>query len=115
MDMKNADTYRQRLVTLREELVEERRDGDEAAGTVELDQARVGRLSRMDALQAQAMSREAQRRRQQHMQQVDAALRRIDEGDYGYCLECGEEIAPARLDFDPAAALCIRCASRHEQ
>lgn len=77
---------------------------------VELDQARVGRLSRMDALQSQAMSIETERRRQVELQQIEAALKRLDKGDYGYCLNCGEEIAPKRLEFNPTAAVCIDCA-----
>ncbi len=114
-DRIDPDHYRRQLLALRRELVEERREGDAASRTVELDQSRFGRLSRMDALQAQAMSVAAQARRTEHLREIDAALARIDEGDYGYCVECGDEIAPKRLDFDPAAALCIGCANRHEQ
>jgi DnaK suppressor protein len=60
------------------------------------------------------MSRERQRRRQLELQQISAALRRIAGGDYGYCVSCGEAIALARLEHDPAAALCIDCASARE-
>ncbi|MDH3787318.1 MAG: TraR/DksA C4-type zinc finger protein, partial [Xanthomonadales bacterium] len=82
--------------------------------TIELDQTRVGRLSRMDALQAQAMSKETGRRRRQKLLQIEAALRRIEHDEYGYCQECGDEIAPARLNVDPAVSLCIRCAEAGE-
>ncbi|EPX85627.1 DnaK suppressor protein [Salipiger mucosus DSM 16094] len=41
---------------------------------------------------------------------IRAALKRIDEGEYGYCVNCGEPIAEARLDVLPEAALCARCA-----
>ncbi|MHA1554164.1 MAG: TraR/DksA family transcriptional regulator [Alphaproteobacteria bacterium] len=78
---------------------------------VELDQQAVGRLSRMDALQVQAMALETSRRRGLELQRIAAALARIDEGEYGYCLECGDEIAARRLEFTPAAPLCIGCAS----
>ena len=81
---------------------------------VELDQARVGRLSRMDALQSQAMAEATDRRRHQELERIDAALARLAAGDYGHCLECGEAIHEKRLAFDPAAALCIACASGHE-
>ncbi len=77
---------------------------------MELDQTRQGRLSRIDALQQQAMAAETQRRRTLELRRIDAALRRIDAGEYGYCLTCGEEIAPARLKFDPAATQCVPCA-----
>ena len=87
---------------------------DAAAAPVELDQTRVGRLSRMDALQAQAMSLDARRRRHEQLAGVARALARLDADDYGYCEECGDEIAAGRLEFDPTATLCIACASRRE-
>ena len=103
-------------------LLEKRRDellavadtADQAADTVELDQTRVGRLSRMDALQVQAMSVENQRRRALELKRIAAALRRIKEEEYGYCLECGEEIAQNRLQVDPSTPLCISCANQSE-
>jgi len=66
-------------------------------------------------MQAQAMSKETGQRRRNTLRQIEAALRRIEEGDYGDCLECGEPIAPARLEVDPAALLCIQCASALER
>jgi DnaK suppressor protein len=61
------------------------------------------------------MSKETGRRRQLEMQKIAAALRRLDSGEYGYCLSCEEPIARERLALDPAATLCIECASRKEQ
>ena len=78
---------------------------------VELDQSKVGRLSRMDALQGQAMALESERRRTAELKRIDAALKRLDGNDYGHCVRCNEEIALARLEFDPAVTNCIRCAS----
>ncbi len=78
---------------------------------VELDQASVGRLSRMDAMQVQAMAQASERMRQNEILRIEAAVKRIDAGEYGYCIRCGEEIAPQRLAVDPAAAVCIACAS----
>ena len=77
---------------------------------VQLDQQSVGRLSRMDALQVQAMAQAEEGRRQQRLRLIDAALKRIDEGEYGYCISCGEDIPEKRLAFDPAAARCVDCA-----
>jgi DnaK suppressor protein len=82
--------------------------------TVILDQACVGRLSRMDAMQSQAMNQEAQRRRKTEIRRLDVALKNMAEGDYGYCEACGEEIAHGRLMLDPAAAFCIACAQANE-
>lgn len=45
---------------------------------------------------------------------VKRALARIDDGSYGACVRCGEEIAPARLEARPEAALCIACARAAE-
>ena len=43
--------------------------------------------------------------------QIQAALLRMDEGVYGICVRCGEDIAPRRLEVMPASTLCISCAS----
>ena len=83
---------------------------EKAAQTVELDQSKVGRLSRMDAIQQQAMDNAIEARRQNNLQRIEAALRRLDEGHYGYCLKCGDEIAAERLSIDPATPLCASCA-----
>lgn len=79
---------------------------------VALDQQSVGRLSRMDAMQGQALAQEADRRRQSRRLSLELALRRIETGEYGDCLDCGEPIAARRLEIDPAATLCIGCAAR---
>ena len=94
-----------------QELTALEQTGAEAAAVVELDQARVGRLSRMDALQDQALSQERKRRREIQLQKIAAALRRIEQRDYGYCSECGDEIAFERLQFDPTLTLCFNCAN----
>ena len=75
-----------------------------------LDQQSVGRLSRMDAIQQQAMAQAQDRARQKERIMIKAALTRIENGEYGYCAECGEEISEKRLELSPAAPLCIRCA-----
>jgi DnaK suppressor protein len=85
--------------------------GQEGQAIVSLDQQSVGRLSRMDALQNQAMAKAQQHRRDQQKQRLLAALRRMDEGEFGYCIDCGEEIAAKRLDLDPAVIRCISCAN----
>ena len=86
--------------------------GSDAAATVELDQTRLGRLSRMDALQGQAMSQEMQRRHEQELRRIAQALKRLENDEFGECLQCGEMIANGRLSIDPSASLCIRCADK---
>ena len=86
----------------------------QAAKPVELDQSRVGRLSRMDALQGQAMAQESERRRQLELQRVASALSRLEQDDFGYCLSCGELIGTPRLRVDPCATQCVACASARD-
>lgn len=108
------DAMKQRLVAMRQELEGIAGTGDDSAAVVQLDQSKVGRLSRMDALQAQAMAKASGERRAVQLREIEAALRRIDDGSYGECERCAEPINPRRLDADPTARLCIGCASRNE-
>lgn len=99
------------LVARRDELAGLSQSTESDRAPVELDQTRVGRLSRMDALQGQEMAKAKHARRGQEIQRVTAAIRRLDDGSYGECLKCGDEIAENRLRADPAIPLCIGCAS----
>ena len=96
------------LLGMRKELCDMLGNARENTAPVELDQTQQGRLSRMDAMQQQAMADETQRRRHLRLVQIDAALARLDDGEYGYCMTCGEEIDADRLALDPAIALCMR-------
>lgn len=109
MDEEQART---RLLARRAELDEEDRISAEARAPVTLEQDSVGRLSRMDAMQVQAMALAAEQRRKAERARIEAALRRIGEGEWGWCLTCGEQIAEARLEHDPSVAQCVGCASR---
>ena len=103
---------RHQLQLLKDQL--EETGTDQAAKTVELDQSRMGRLSRMDAMQAQAMAQASGRRRAMMLGRVTSALVRLERGEYGTCQACDEPIHHKRLEFDPAATLCIDCAERSE-
>jgi DnaK suppressor protein len=111
----NIESMKKRLIEQREALYDVSESSREAAQTVVLDQSRVGRVSRMDALQAQAMAKESNRRRQLALQRIDSALQRIEAGDYGDCAVCAEAIMVNRLEADPGALLCIDCASKAEK
>ncbi len=93
---------------------EQRKSIEVSAGTVDLDQTRVGRLSRIDALQSQAMHKETLRRLQHQEIALLKARSRLQRNEYGECYECGEFIAVARLVLNPAATLCIACAENAE-
>ena len=111
---KQLQQFKDLLVDRKNALLTADETGSEAEEIVELDQTRVGRLSRMDAMQAQAMSLETGRRRRQSLISADAALDRLEAGDFGECFECGEPINPMRLEADPTATLCINCAEALE-
>lgn len=67
---------------------------------VELDQQSIGRHSRMDALQGQAMAAGMDARRQARIRAIGAAITRLSEDDFGFCSSCGEFIGKNRLDRD---------------
>ena len=98
---------RKTLLAKKQEVTDLLKANAEDAAPVELDQTQQGRLSRMDAIQQQAMAAETQRRRQRDVHLLDAALKRLDEGEYGYCVNCGEAIGTERLALDPATPFCI--------
>lgn len=85
-----------------------------SAGTVMLDQSSVGRLSRMDAMQQQAMAREMGARIALRQRALEAALARIDAGTFGRCCQCGVDIAPERLEAEPAAVFCAECVAERD-
>ncbi len=106
----DLESWRETLLAERAALTE---SSDATSGNrspVTLDQQSVGRLSRMDALQVQAMAQAEEDRRQQRLRLITAALSRLDEGEYGYCMTCGTDIPEKRLKVDPAAAQCVDCA-----
>ncbi|HSP24437.1 MAG TPA: hypothetical protein VLQ65_04620, partial [Saliniramus sp.] len=87
------------------------RDNAENTAPVALDQQSVGRLARMDAMQVQAMAQDTERRRHVRKVRIQQALRRIEEGEFGCCVECGEPIGEGRLTADPTNHECVRCAT----
>lgn len=108
----DIQAMKRRLLARRREIEQLIESSADTRTDSNLDTQRVGRLSRMDAIQQQAMEEETGRRRGQEIARIDAALKRIEDGDYGYCTACDEPIAPKRLENDPATPLCIACAAR---
>jgi DnaK suppressor protein len=85
---------------------------EEAAAVVEADPQRVGGTSRLDELQQREIASDAARRRRRELLLIEAALERVDKGEYGHCLACGAVVAEGRLELDPAAVSCMECAAR---
>ncbi len=108
----DVEAMRRRLLAERDALRGASAATADTRDPVELDQTSVGRLSRMDAMQQQAMALAIERRRASALARIDAALARIEAGEYGWCVQCGEPISPKRLALDPALPTCITCAAR---
>lgn len=62
-------------------------------------------------MQAQAMAAASENRRRARKARIEAALARLKDADFGYCLRCDEPIGLGRLRVDATTTLCIACAS----
>lgn len=111
MDEATLAAFDQRLQQMQAALDAEEAASAGARAVVPLDQQAVGRLSRIDALQAQAMARAQSARRAVMARRIDAARARVADGTFGACESCGEDIPPRRLDLDPTLPTCVSCAS----
>ena len=112
MHKKKLQSFRAVLLAKAAELADLRVVSSGARAPVSLDQQSVGRISRVDAMQQQAMAQAQERQRVSELVAIEQALARIESGDFGFCLECDEEIAEKRLAVNPAARLCVSCAGR---
>lgn len=111
---KEFQPVKEELLRLRDELLREVSGSYETCR--ELGQDGVADIGDMSA---NAYSRdmlfnlsEAQRQR---IRDIDAALERIEAGEYGICLQCGEAIAPRRLEVRPFSRYCIDCKTEIEK
>jgi len=111
LNEKGRTRFRGLILKRLQELDAEDDLGRDSQSVVSLDQQAVGRLSRQDALLSQSMAKAAQARRDGQRKALLAALVRLDEEEFGYCEDCGEDIAAKRLELDPTATRCISCAS----
>ena len=103
--------FRPRLEAALAELTAERDATAEGRAPVQLDQQSVGRLSRMDAMQMQQMALATERQRNARISRIRNALDRMERGEFGSCIACGNDIPEARLEADPSVNLCVACAS----
>ncbi|MBQ0712513.1 MAG: TraR/DksA family transcriptional regulator [Porticoccus sp.] len=111
---KQLSGFRQSLIQVREELHLALDISEESGETVTLDQSKVGRLSRMDALQQQEMSNACRTGYRKRLLAVEQALLALDQGDYGWCESCGELIDIRRLEVRPESSLCVACQEASE-
>lgn len=106
----DTDEIRRELLRRKAELENLSAISSGSRKAVELDQTSVGRVSRIDAIQQQALALATERNRERDLNRIASSLARLDEGTYGACIVCGEDISPKRLAFDPATPNCIDCA-----
>jgi len=105
------NTYRDLLQNRLNSLMDQAASNTDARETVILDQTSVGRLSRMDAMQQQAMAKATETNRQAEIAALKLALQRLESGEYGVCEDCGEDIPLKRLELAPTARRCVACIS----
>lgn len=112
MTKTEIDHLRQKLLDLRARLLEREASSQEWTRPVDLDQSGMGRLSRMDAIQALRTAGEDARQRARQIQKIEGALRRISLGEYGTCFVCEEELDLPMLSGDPTITRCMNCVER---
>ena len=108
------DRLRQLLVQRRDSLKSQLAKFESAAEPVALDQQSFGRVSRIDAIQQQQMVVANKKQAARELHRTESALQKINDGTYGDCARCGEPIALARLEVQPAADLFLACQSASE-
>ena len=113
MNEKQTEYFRRKLQNWKAELLEDSRDT--VAGMK--DQTRnipdiADRASEETDRSLELRTRDRQRKL---VSKIDAALRRIDEGEYGYCEKTGEPISLKRLDARPIATMSLEAQERHER
>lgn len=104
---------REALVAQRDELQAFLRLTAEGSKPVDLGTP-IGRLSRMDAIQQQEMTKASRATLERKLLQVQASLDAFDRGDYGLCRSCEEPIGYRRLRARPEAPFCLSCQDRRE-
>ena len=79
-----------------------------SAAPVDLNEP-IGRLSRMDAMANQQISLARKKEMELSLEQIKAAKVRLENGEYGICVICEEEISENRLKAKPETPFCINC------
>lgn len=110
----NLEQFVHRLRTERHETNEAIEQARQSAAPVELDQSSIGRVSRIGALQQQALARGLLERLLVRRRKIAAALTRVGSGTYGICCACATDIGPERLNADPAVVFCQECAAERQ-
>ena len=109
LSREQIEELRSELLRLKKKMERSMRTTAQAMKPVELDQGAVGRLSRMDSLQNQGLTRNLQERETARYGQIITSLKRIEEGTFGVCVSCGRQIPFERLFVFPETPTCAQC------
>jgi DnaK suppressor protein len=113
MNERQREYFRAKLLAWKEEILEESR-----STIASLQQDTVAEADLADRATSEtdrALELRTRDRQRKLIAKIDEALRRIEEGTYGYCEETGEPIALSRLDARPIATLSLEAQERHER
>ncbi len=105
----NLKALRSLLLSARQKLERQLEIAESATRVVALDQTSIGRVSRMDAMQQQSMAVSTRAKATTSLRQVNNALLRLKNDDYGFCNNCDEGIDLNRLMVQPEASFCLKC------
>ena len=113
MNERQRDYFRAKLLSWKEDILKEAKDTlqhlqDENVNHPDL-------VDRASSETDRAIELRARDRQRKLIAKIDAALKRIDDGSYGYCEETGEPISLKRLDARPIATLSVEAQERHER
>jgi len=113
MNKRQLEYFRRKLLNWKNELL------DESRGTVAVLQDDTRNIpdvaDRASEETDRALELRTRDRQRKLIAKIDSALRRIEEGEYGYCEETGEPISLKRLDARPIATLSLEAQERHER
>ncbi len=113
MNDRQKEYFRNKLISWKAEIIRE------SKGTLDTLQGQSGKLpdaaDRASSETDRSIELRARDRQRKLIAKIDAALRRIEQGEYGYCEETGERISVKRLDARPIATLSIEAQERHER
>ncbi len=110
MNQQEKAQVKEYLVKEKSKLVKHLIELKELTKPIEPDCA-IGRVSRMDAINNKAINQTALRKAQDKLNKINISLERMDDDNFGNCIECGDQIPIQRLLLMPGS-LCVRCAQR---
>ena len=100
---------KQHLLQVMQQCAEDMENLQQSSKPISPDNA-IGRLTRMEAINSKSVADENIRKLQQRIVKLKAAIKRVEDDEYGICLKCEDEISANRLKSVPEATLCIKCA-----